>query len=113
MAQARDRAAVERAILEDAAVEAWHRRENADPEALDQRRPDGGIGGAIVEHRRCSVGPRVDQADAQSVGPVEGAGVEDDVAGADTVPAAIHRPAAPGTAVAVQHALWLADSAGV
>ncbi len=112
VAQRREVVSREIGVFEDLPVEARHRREQGGAVAGDERRPQGRIAPAIVEHRRGAPRPGILDADAERVGPVHGAGMQHHVVLAQAEPEIVHRPPAPDRAVGVQHPFRPAGGAG-
>ena len=77
-----------------------------------EARPDVAVGRARMDERGRADGPRVGEARAERVGPVERARVQDAVVGGEPVPAVPHHPPRPGRALGVDDALGAAAGAG-
>jgi hypothetical protein len=105
MAQDIKRAAFRPAVLEDLAIKRRHAREDCRAGGGDEPRPERGILGSRVDDPGGAVRPRIGEPRAESVGPVEGAGVQNAVRGRDPVPAVVHRPPSPRGPVRMQHTL--------
>jgi len=91
VAQGRKFGRRELAIFEHLAIERGHSGENCCARRADQLRPDRDVLRAVVKHRGGAGRPGIEEADAERIAPVEGAGVEHDVAGAEPLPVSMHR----------------------
>ena len=103
-------AALRRAIFEDLPEDAWHGGEDRRAIRFDETRPCGRIWMAVVEHRAGPGRQRIDDADSKRIGPIDGAGVQHHVAGAEPRPMLPHRPPAPSGAMRMQYALSAGSS---
>ena len=91
-------------VLENLAAKAGRGGEYRGIVLRDDPGPQRGVLRARIDDGGCPIGPRVREAGSQRVGPVEGAGVQHAIVGADPVPALVHGPPAKGGALGMQNA---------
>ena len=100
------------AVFHDLPVDARHGGEDRGARPLDEGGPDRSVARAGVERAGRPARERIEHADAERIGPVDVAGVENDVVLAQAQPVGRHRPAADHDPVGVQHALRFGGRAG-